>query len=51
MLLAAQLPLQALDVVYVAPSSLVGYNRVIGQILPTVQALYQLAIIRRDLLE
>ncbi|MGD8690632.1 MAG: polysaccharide export protein [Gammaproteobacteria bacterium] len=49
MLLATEFRLQPQDVVYVASTSSVGYNRVIAQILPTIQALWQTAIIEREL--
>lgn len=41
LLLAAQFELQPLDVVFVAPYSLTSWNRVIQQVLPTVQGLWQ----------
>ena len=43
LLLAAQFQLQPLDVVYVAPYALTSWNRVVQQILPTVQGLWQSA--------
>jgi len=45
MLLATQFPLQAQDVVYVASTGLTDWNRVISQILPTVQTLYETKIL------
>ncbi|KPV39769.1 hypothetical protein AN478_10590 [Thiohalorhabdus denitrificans] len=45
MVLADQFQLQPRDVVYVATSGLVRWNRLIGQILPTVRAAYQLRIL------
>ena len=44
LLLATQFPLQPKDVVYVSTYELTRWNRVIGQLVPTVQALYQAAI-------
>ncbi len=44
LLLATQFPLQPKDVVYVSTYELTRWNRVIGQIVPTVQALYDAAI-------
>jgi polysaccharide export outer membrane protein len=41
LLLAAQFELQPLDVVFVAPYALTSWNRVVLQILPTVQGLWQ----------
>jgi polysaccharide export outer membrane protein len=41
LLLAAQFELQPLDVVFVEPYALTSWNRVIQQILPTVQGLWQ----------
>ncbi len=41
MLLAAQFPMQPQDVVFVASSGLARWNRIITQILPTVQTLWQ----------
>jgi polysaccharide export outer membrane protein len=41
LLLAAQFELEPLDVVFVAPYALTSWNRVIQQILPTVQGLWQ----------
>ncbi len=41
LLLAAQFELQPLDVVFVAPYALTSWNRVVQQILPTVQGLWQ----------
>lgn len=43
LLLAAQFQLQPLDVVFVAPYALTSWNRVVQQILPTVQGLWQAA--------
>lgn len=43
LLLAAQFELQPLDVVFVAPYALTSWNRVVQQILPTVQGLWQSA--------
>ncbi len=44
MLLASRFPLNPNDVVYVAPVSLERWNRVIRQILPTVQAVFQTTV-------
>ena len=41
LLLAAQFQLQARDVVYVSTNNLGRYSRVVSQILPTVQALWE----------
>jgi polysaccharide biosynthesis/export protein len=41
LLLAVQFPLQPHDVVYVATYELARWNRILSQILPTVQALWQ----------
>jgi polysaccharide export outer membrane protein len=41
LLLAVQFPLQPLDIVFVATYPLTRWNRVMAQILPTVQALWQ----------
>jgi polysaccharide export outer membrane protein len=41
LLLAAQFQLEPLDVVFVAPYALTSWNRVVQQILPTVQGLWQ----------
>ncbi len=43
LILAAQFELQPLDVVFVAPYALTDWNRVVTQILPTVQGLWQSA--------
>ncbi|HSN92398.1 MAG TPA: polysaccharide export protein [Anaeromyxobacteraceae bacterium] len=40
LLLAAQFQLEPLDVVYVAPYALTNWNRVLGQIMPTIQGLW-----------
>ena len=45
MLLATQFELQPQDVVYVASTGLSTWNRVISQILPTVQTLYETKIL------
>ena len=45
MLLATQFELRAQDVVYVATTGLSTWNRVISQILPTVQTLYETKIL------
>ena len=45
MLLATQFPLRAQDVVYVASSTLTNWNRVLSQILPTIQTLYETKIL------
>ncbi len=45
MLLATQFNLQPQDVVYVATSALSAWNRVIAQILPTVQTIYETKIL------
>ena len=47
MLLATQFPLKAQDVVYVASTTLTTWNRVLSQILPTVQTLYETKILVR----
>jgi polysaccharide export outer membrane protein len=44
LLLATQFPLKPLDVVFVSPNQLTRFNRVMSQILPTVQILYDAAI-------
>ncbi|WP_242344766.1 polysaccharide export protein [Anaeromyxobacter terrae] len=41
MLLATQFQLEPLDVVYVAPYGLANWNRVVTQILPTIQGIWQ----------
>lgn len=41
MLLATAFPLRPQDVVYVAPTGLARWNRVVNQVLPTVQTLFQ----------
>jgi polysaccharide export outer membrane protein len=41
LLLAVQFQLQPLDVVYVSPYALTNWNRVVSQILPTIQGLWQ----------
>jgi polysaccharide export outer membrane protein len=43
LLLAAQFQLEPLDVVFVAPYALTSWNRVVQQILPTVQGIWQSA--------
>ena len=48
MLLAAQFPMKPQDVVYVSHTSLAGWNRMISQLLPTINALYQLTILQRE---
>lgn len=45
MLLATQFQLQPQDVVYVATAGISSWNRVITQILPTVQALYETKVL------
>ncbi len=45
MLLATRFPLRPQDVVFVATSPLSAWNRVISQILPTVQALYETKVL------
>ncbi|MHB1861359.1 MAG: polysaccharide biosynthesis/export family protein [Gemmatimonadaceae bacterium] len=45
MLLATQFPLRAQDVVYVASTTLTSWNRVLSQILPTIQTLYETKIL------
>lgn len=45
MLLATQFPLEPQDVVYVASTGLADWNRVISQILPTVQTLYETKVL------
>jgi polysaccharide export outer membrane protein len=45
MLLATRFPLRPQDVVFVATSPLGAWNRVISQILPTVQALYETKVL------
>lgn len=45
MLLATQFDLRAQDVVFVATSALSAWNRVISQILPTVQTIYETKIL------
>ncbi len=49
MLLAANFPLQARDVVYAAPTNLTRWNRVIVQVLPTLQAIWYPARTSADL--
>jgi polysaccharide export outer membrane protein len=49
MLLATEFPLRPQDVVYVANVPIASYNRIVSQILPTIQALWQTAIIQREL--
>jgi polysaccharide biosynthesis/export protein len=41
LLLAAQFQLEPLDVVYVTPYKLTSWNRVVTQILPTIQGIWQ----------
>ena len=41
LLLAVQFQLEPLDVVYVAPTKLTDWNRLVAQLLPTVQGLWQ----------
>ena len=41
MLLAVQFQLEPLDVVYVTPYKLTSWNRIVTQILPTIQGLWQ----------
>jgi polysaccharide export outer membrane protein len=43
LLLAVQFQLEPLDVVYVSPYALTNWNRVMSQILPTIQGLWQTA--------
>lgn len=43
MLLAVQFQLEPLDVVYVTPYALTSWNRIVTQILPTIQGLWQTA--------
>lgn len=45
MLLATQFELQPQDVVYVATAGISTWNRIISQILPTVQALYETKVL------
>jgi polysaccharide export outer membrane protein len=45
MLLAAQFQLQPQDVVYVATAGISSWNRIVTQILPTVQALYETKVL------
>lgn len=45
MLLATQFPLRPQDVIFIATSPLSAWNRVISQILPTVQALYETKVL------
>ena len=45
MLLATRFPLQPQDVIYVATSGLAAWNRVINEILPTVQTLYETKVL------
>ncbi len=47
MVLAASYQLHAQDVVYVAPVRFTDYNRALLQLLPTVQALWDLAYARQ----
>lgn len=47
MLLATQFDLQPQDVVYVATTNMANWNRVITQILPTVQTLYETKVLVR----
>lgn len=49
MLLAARFPMRAQDVVYVSRTSLTGWNRIVNQLMPTIEALYKLTIVDRDL--
>jgi polysaccharide export outer membrane protein len=42
MLLAEQFELQPRDIVYVSPTSFAKYNRVINELLPTIQGIFQL---------
>jgi polysaccharide export outer membrane protein len=48
MLLAANFPLQARDVLYAAPTGLTRWSRVVDQVLPTLQALWYPARTIRD---
>ncbi|HET7306605.1 MAG TPA: polysaccharide biosynthesis/export family protein [Gammaproteobacteria bacterium] len=45
MLLATQFQLQPQDVVYVATAGVTSWNRIVTQILPTVQALYETKVL------
>ncbi|HGG59718.1 MAG TPA: hypothetical protein ENK26_07360 [Gammaproteobacteria bacterium] len=47
LLLSTRFELKPLDVVYVATSKLTRWNRVLQQIMPTVQGLYQLDVLTR----
>ena len=41
MLLATHFQLEPRDVVYIAPTGLTNWNRVVSQILPTIQGIWQ----------
>jgi polysaccharide export outer membrane protein len=43
MLLAANFPLLPRDIIYTAPTGLTRWNRVIAQLLPTIQGVYEVA--------
>ncbi len=47
LLLSTRFELKPLDVVYVSTSKLTRWNRVLSQIMPTVQGLYQLDVLTR----
>ena len=48
LLLAGEIELQPRDVVYVASTDFAKYNSVIGQLLPTISAIFQAdALVRR----
>lgn len=48
LLLATQFPLKPQDVVYVSSTNLTRWNRVMSQILPTIQALWQTKVLVRE---
>lgn len=49
LLLASEFRLQPHDVVLVSTAGLANFNRVISQVLPTIQSLYELDILHRNL--
>ena len=48
MLLATDFELEPQDVVYVATAGISSWNRIVSQILPTVQTLYETKVLIRQ---